>query len=108
MTITPRRRARTRRKPELARDVPRSSLVNLRDWRAANAHLFATDDALRWHLRHHRDAYIRAGALIAVAGRYTVDAPLFEATLREIGQRIAAGARLDLASAEPPVLEPAR
>lgn len=88
MSATTKRRVQA--KPERARDVPRSSLVSLWDWRRENSHLFPSDTSLRWHLRKHRAAYVEAGALLEVAGRHTIDVPKFEAVLREVGQRVAA------------------
>ena len=68
-------------------------LVPLFDkWRKANAHLFATDAALRWHLRYHRRAYIDDKALIKVGRTLMCDPPKFEATLRRIGQSTAIAA----------------
>jgi len=86
------------------------ALISLWDWRAANPHLFSSNEALRWHLRQHRNEYIRADALFMIAGRYTIDPSRFEVVLRAVGQRIAVGASVDSASADPahPVLEPAR
>ncbi len=89
MTVA-KRRARVQAKPERTKDAPRSPLVGLWDWRASNSHLFPSDTSLRWHLRQYRDEYIAAGALLEVAGRFVIDPPRFEATLRDVGARIAA------------------
>lgn len=89
MTASTKRRARAQARPERARDIPRSSLVSLWEWRAENAHLFPSDTSLRWHLRKHRDAYTKTGALLQVAGRFVVIPEKFEAVLREVGQRVA-------------------
>ncbi|MCC6609606.1 MAG: hypothetical protein IT515_08050 [Burkholderiales bacterium] len=82
-TITKSKRVQA--KPEPTRDVPRSSLVGLWDWRRSNGHLFVSDTALRWFLRKHRDRFIEAGALFLVNGRQQVDPEKFEPVLREIG-----------------------
>ena len=89
MTTT-KRRARVQAKPHDEQEAPRSALVNLWQWRAANAHLFPSDTSLRWHLRKHRDAYLAAGALIEVGGRHVCDPAKMDATLREVGARVAA------------------
>jgi hypothetical protein len=84
------RRARTQAKPERTEGAPRSALVSLWDWRAANPHLFPSDTSLRWHLRKHRDHYVAKGALLDVAGRHVCDPEKMELTLREVGARVAA------------------
>jgi hypothetical protein len=90
MTNTTKRRARVQAKPVDEREAPRSALVNLWDWRAVNAHLFPSDVSLRWHLRKHKRAYVKAGALMEVGGRFVCDAEKMERTLREIGAHVAA------------------
>jgi hypothetical protein len=84
------RRARTQAKPERTQGAPRSALVSLWDWRAANPHLFPSDTSLRWHLRKHRDKYVASGALLEVAGRFVCDPQKMELTLREVGAYVAA------------------
>jgi hypothetical protein len=80
---------RVQAKPERSRDAPRTSLVLLWDWRASNQHLFPSDTSLRWHLRQHRNAYVKAGALLTIGGRFFVDPPRFEQTLRLVGAEAA-------------------
>jgi len=82
--------SRVQAKPERIRAAPRSLLVNLSDWRAANPHLFPSDTSLRWHLRKHRGAYIAAGALLEISGRHVCDPEKMETTLRTVGMRVAA------------------
>ena len=82
-------RARVQAKPEKRR-APRSRLVSIWAWRARNAHLFPSDTSLRWHLRKHRDAYVTAGALLEIGGRFVCDAEKMDAVLREVGARVAA------------------
>lgn len=91
-----RNKRRVQAKPERTKDAPRAPLVLLWDWRAANAHLFASDTGLRWHLRKHRDAYVEAGALLEIGGRLFADPPKFEVVLREVGQRVAAERSADV------------
>ena len=89
MTVSTKRRARTQAKPERVRDAPRAAMVPIWDWRASNPHIFPTDMSLRWHLRRHRVAYIAAGALLKLAGRFVIDPPKFEETMRRVGQQVA-------------------
>lgn len=89
MTASTKRRARTQAKPERVRDAPRAQMVSIWDWRASNPHLFPSDTSLRWHLRRHRAAYISAGALLKLAGRFVVDPVKFEQTMRFVGQQVA-------------------
>lgn len=91
--MKPKQPPRVQAKPERTRDAPRTPLVGLWDWRAANAHLFPSDTSLRWHLRRYRAQYIEAGALLELAGRFVVDPLRFEATLRHVGRQIAAEAK---------------
>ena len=45
-------------------------------WRARSAaHLFSSDESLRWFLRRHLDTLIRRGAVVQVAGRLLVHPP---------------------------------
>ncbi len=88
--MTARHRTRVQAKPERTPDAPRSPLVSLWDWRAANAHLFPSDTSLRWHLRQHRGEYVGAGALLEIGGRHVCDPEKMEQTLREVGMRVAA------------------
>jgi hypothetical protein len=98
MTAATKRRVQA--KPERARDILRSELVSLWDWRSENAHLFPSDTAARWHLRQHRDAYVKAGALLQIGGRHVIDVLKFEAVLREVGQRVAAERSAEEGAAE--------
>jgi hypothetical protein len=91
MTANTKRRARTQAKPERVRDAPRAQMVPIWDWRASNPHIFPSDTSLRWHLRRHRAVYIAAGALFKLAGRFVVDPPKFEETMRLVGQQVAEG-----------------
>jgi hypothetical protein len=85
MRNTERKKSRTP-----AADVPRCSLVLLWDWRAANTHLFPSDESLRWHLRKHRTEYVNAGALVRLTDRDFVSPKKFVAVLMVIGRRAAA------------------
>ena len=78
---------RTQAKPERTGDAPRSPLVLAWDYRWANAHLFATDAALRWFIRQNRAELLAAVALLRIGGRYFVDPPKFEQAMRAIGSR---------------------
>jgi hypothetical protein len=95
MTTASKPRPRTQARVRRRTDIARSTLVSAWDWRAANPQLFPSDAALNWHLRRHRDAYVAAGALLKICDRWFCDPPRFEAILREIGQRTAAGTAAD-------------
>jgi hypothetical protein len=84
-------RSKTQSKPARTPNVARCALILIWDWRAANSHIFGSDTSLRWHLRQHRDLYLRSGALLQIAGREYIDISKWEAALRHVGSLVAAG-----------------
>lgn len=57
----------------------------LPDFQQARANIFPTLEAIRWHLRDHREAYLRGGALKSINGRLLVVPDAFDRVLGEIG-----------------------
>src|SRR5688572_28552731 len=70
------------------------SLQQLEAFQAANAHVFPSVPSLRWFYRLHRAELVKAGAVVELAGRLLVNAPVFAAKAVEIGRK-AASARSD-------------
>lgn len=72
-------------------DTPPSlkSLQQLEAFQAANAHVFPSVPSLRWFYRQHRDELLKSGAVIEIAGRLLVNAPVFTKKAIEIGARVA-------------------
>lgn len=57
----------------------------LPEFQQARANIFPTLEAIRWHLRDHREAYALAGALKSVNGRLLVVPGRFDAVLDRLG-----------------------
>ena len=69
-------------------DPQKFSHLTVEEFRlAAVSHIFRSSEALRWHLRQHRDEYIQAGALVYPSGRPMVVPEKFEPVFATIGQR---------------------
>ena len=79
------------------RNLPRSesatpsleSLQQLEAFQAANAHVFPSVPSLRWFYRQHRQELTQAGAVVELAGRLLINAPVFAAQAVAIGARSA-------------------
>jgi hypothetical protein len=68
----------------------RQDLVFWESYQQQNDHLFPTAESWKWCVRQHRAEFIEKGALCFVAGRLFVLPRLFDQSLVEIGQRLAA------------------
>ena len=84
-------RSRQRTLPQKI-EVPPSlnSLQQLEAFQAANAHVFPSVPSLRWFYRQHRAELLEACAVVELAGRLMINAPVFAQKAIEIGQRMAA------------------
>lgn len=54
-------------------------LQPLGQFRELRAHVFPSAESMRWYLRRHRAALIKAGAICAPTGRWLVDPVAFDA-----------------------------
>ncbi len=59
-------------------------------WRARHAHLFRSDESLRFYLRRHRDRLLRDRAITMVAGRWFCVPGVMERVVFAIGNERAA------------------
>ena len=88
-------RSRQRTKPRSEIVSPSlESLQQLEAFQAANAHVFPSVPSLRWFYRQHRQELTQAGAVVELAGRLLINAPVFAAQAVAIGAR-AASARAE-------------
>lgn len=63
-----------------------AELVDLNELQKIHIKRFQTRISLEWHLRKHRDAYLRGGALFEIAGRLLVHPGTFSRVALEIGR----------------------
>ncbi|MBX3633943.1 MAG: hypothetical protein KF683_00865 [Rubrivivax sp.] len=70
--------------------LPPLSLLPLAEYRAQRAHVFPSDESLRWFIRANRDDLVRRGALVMPTGRKMVSPEPFDRAVLEIGSRHAA------------------
>ncbi len=59
-------------------------------WRRLNAHLFRSDESLRFYLRQHRERLLRERAITMVAGRWFCEPRTMERVVFAIGNESAA------------------
>lgn len=59
-------------------------------WRGMNAHLFRSDESLRFFLRQHRERLIRDRAITKPAGRWLCAPDVMTRSVFEIGRELAA------------------
>ncbi len=82
---------RKRTRPRRVTALPSlEKLQQLETFQTANAHIFPSVPSLRWFYRQHRAELLKAGAIVELAGRLLVDAPVFAETAMVIGRRAAA------------------
>lgn len=84
--------ARSRRRTLPRREaapVSLSVLQQLEAFQQANAHIFPSVPSLRWFCSQHRAELIDAGAVLELAGRTLVNAPIFAESALAIGARTA-------------------
>jgi hypothetical protein len=55
-----------------------------------NAHLFRTDDSLRYYLRDHKPRLVREGAISKIAGRWFCVPDVMARVVFQIGNELAA------------------
>lgn len=59
-----------------------AALVEPEKFRApAREHVFKSEQSLQWFMRRHRDALVKAGALVLLVGRWYVHPARFDAYL---------------------------
>lgn len=68
-------------------------LVPLPQYRIERAHIFKSDESLRWFVRQHHDELVKLGALVAPTGRRMAVPDKFDSAVVAIGSRMAARAR---------------
>lgn len=84
-------RSRQRTLPQKVEAPPSlDSLQQLEAFQAANAHVFPSVPSLRWFYRQNRAELLEAGAVVELAGRLMINAPVFAQKAIEIGNRVAA------------------
>ncbi len=69
--------------------TPLQKLLTMPEYRAQRAHVFQSDEALRWFLRQHRAALTKAGAVVQLGRRCMVEPERFDAAAFEIGRKTA-------------------
>ena len=69
--------------------TPLQKLLTMPEYRAQRAHVFQSDESLRWFLRQNRDALINAGAVVQLGRRCMVEPERFDAKAFEIGRQAA-------------------
>ena len=91
--MTPAARASPRKRvlPERVSAAPSlDSLQKIEDFQAANAHVFGSVPSLRWFYRQHREELLARNAVVSLAGRLLINAPVFAEMAISIGARVAA------------------
>ena len=71
--------------------IPVSSLTRWQAWRAANCHIFPSDDSWRWFYRQHRAELIARKAVCYVAGSVYIVPAVLEVSLIDLGSKMLAG-----------------
>jgi len=66
------------------------SLQQLEVFQIANQHVFPSLTSLRWFYRSHRAELLKAGAVVELAGRLLINAPVFAEKAIKIGNKVAA------------------
>ncbi|RYF56018.1 MAG: hypothetical protein EOO27_19510 [Comamonadaceae bacterium] len=64
-----------------------SGLLKPEGYQAQTAHLFPSEQSIRWYIRQHRDALVSAGALLYIAGRLWINSGKFDSYVLEAGAR---------------------
>jgi hypothetical protein len=55
-------------------------------WRKRNAHLFQSDQSLRWFFRQHKSELVERGGVVMLAGRWVAVPSVLDALVIELGQ----------------------
>ena len=84
--------------PARKRTLPKSEaappsldhLQQLEVFQVANQHVFPSVPSLRWFYRQHRTELLKAGAVVELAGRLLINAPVFAERAIRIGAKVAA------------------
>ena len=66
-----------------------SALCGVPVYQRERAHLFPSEESLRWFVRRHKRSLIDAGALLMIAGRLTINPALFDRVVLTVGQQSA-------------------
>ena len=66
------------------------NLLPLPQYRVERAHIFKSDESLRWFVRKNHDELVRLGALVAPTGRKLAVPEKFDSAVITIGGRMAA------------------
>lgn len=66
------------------------TIVPLPQYRVERAHIFKSDESLRWFVRQHHDELVNSGALVAPTGRKMAIPEKFDQAIVTIGGRMAA------------------
>jgi len=69
--------------------VSLNDLQQLEAFQKANAHVFPSVPSLRWFYRQHRDELVESGAVVELAGRLLINAPVFAQKAIAIGSKVA-------------------
>lgn len=70
--------------------APPLNLMPPAQYRAERAHVFKSDESLRWFIRQHHDELVNMGALVAPTGRKLIFPEAFDLAVCAIGGRMAA------------------
>jgi hypothetical protein len=72
--------------------TPLQQLIPVNQYRAERAHVYQSDEALRWTLRQHGQRFADAGALVIIGRRKFVHPERFDKVAFELGQKAATAA----------------
>lgn len=66
-----------------------AALVSPAEYREPRQRLFPSVGSLQWYMRQHRTELVEAGALLMIAGRWTLHADAFDAYVLAAGKAAA-------------------
>lgn len=69
--------------------TPLQNLMTMPEYRAQRAHVFRSDESLRWAVRQHGDELISRGALVLIGRQKMVEPERFDSVMMDIGGRLA-------------------
>lgn len=58
-------------------------------YRDTRQHMFPSEGSLQWYIRQHRDALVKSGAILIIAGRIQIHAERFDAYVIRQGKAAA-------------------
>jgi hypothetical protein len=73
--------------------TPLQQLVPVNQYRAERAHVYQSDEALRWTLRQHAQRFAEAGALVIIGRRKFVHPATFDKVAFDLGKEQATAQR---------------